>query len=85
MPCHTAKPLPAPNCTNPNHTPQPTNQPLNQVLQQGSQAPRLLALEVTYHPAAMLSAATPLLQELAEHIISAVGPPTGSGPGQAGT
>lgn len=55
------------------------------VMQHGSQAPKVLALEVTYHPACLLDSAAPLLQELADRIISSVGPPTGPGPGQAGT
>jgi hypothetical protein len=55
------------------------------VLQQ-SQAPKVLALELVYQPAAELGAAAPLLQELAQQLVDAVGPPAaGGGPGQAGT
>lgn len=40
---------------------------------------------MTYQPACILDSAAPLLQELADKIIATVGPPQGSGPGQAGT
>lgn len=60
-----------------------------QVVQHGSQATKVLALEVTYHPACLLEAALPLLQELADKIVAVVGPPAAAGasgaPGQQGT
>jgi hypothetical protein len=60
-----------------------------QVVQHGSQATKLLALEVTYHPACLLEAAQPLLQELAGKIAAVVGPPAAAGsssaPGQQGS
>jgi hypothetical protein len=53
-----------------------------QVVQHGSQSTKVLALEVTYHPACLLEAAMPVLQELADKIIATVGPPTAA---QAGS
>jgi hypothetical protein len=53
-----------------------------QVVQHGSQSNKVLALEVNYHPACLLEAAMPVLQELADKIIATVGPPTAA---QAGS
>lgn len=55
-----------------------------QVVQHGSQATKVLALEVTYHPACLLEAALPLLQELADKIVAVVGPPAAAAGGSSG-
>ncbi|KAF6260121.1 hypothetical protein COO60DRAFT_1700469 [Scenedesmus sp. NREL 46B-D3] len=54
---------------------------LLQVSQQ-AQTPKVLAVEVTYHPAADLAAGGAVLAELAQHIIDLVGPER---PGQPGS
>ena len=82
---HASNALPSvlPHVTPPVTSPPPSAHP--QVNHPGVTTPKLLALEVTYHPACTLDQAAPLLKELADKIIASVGPPQGQGPGQAGT